>query len=73
MKKIYVETKDKMLLTLDEAVALSGIGKNTLKRLIKEECPELGVKIGTTQKVKREALEQFVRESTQIDSFRQKK
>lgn len=68
MKKIRVETKDKMLLTVDEAVALSGIGKNTMLKIAREH-PEIRVKIGAAQKIKREMLETYVRESSYIEPF----
>ena len=65
----FVPIKDKMLLTLDEASALSGLGKNTLIKLVKEEHPELGVKVGNAQKIKRELLENYLMQVTYIESF----
>lgn len=65
---ITVSLKDKVLLTVDEAVAFSGIGKNTLNQLIKKH-PELVLKVGRSLRVRREALVNYIQGVDSIEPF----
>ena len=65
---ITVGLNEKVLLSMNEATALFGIGKNTLINLVKIH-PELGVRIGKIQRVKREAMEEYIRNVNEIEPF----
>lgn len=65
---ITVGLNEKVLLSMSEATALFGIGKNTLIQLLKGH-PELGVKIGRAQRVKREAMAEYIQNVVEIEPF----
>ena len=66
--KNEIKISEKMLLSLDEACLLTGIGKNSMKHLVKVH-PELALSYGQITKVKRELLEKFLLEATHIGNF----
>ena len=66
MAKVQVGLQEKMLLNIEEAAAVLGIGRDLLYKLISELNPSTGqarlysVKVGRRRMVSRRALEQFV-------------
>ena len=59
-KKTIVPIKDKLNLTIKEAVLYSNIGETTIRRLVKEKgCPFL-LKVGNRNLVKRREFEIYI-------------
>ncbi len=55
-----IPIKDKLNLTIQEAVNYSNIGETTIRKLLKERgCPFL-LKVGNKQLVKRKEFEKFI-------------
>ncbi len=55
-----VEIKDKILLTIEEAAAYSGISKTVLRDRINESNYDFILKNGTKTMIKRKGLEQYL-------------
>lgn len=56
-----INIKDKLNLTIKEAVIYSNIGESTIRNLLKEKgCPFL-LKIGNKQLIKREEFEKYLK------------
>ena len=66
--KSEVKIGEKILLSLDESCLLTGIGKNSMKHIIKTH-PEISLSYGQITKIKRQRLEEFLLESTHVDNF----
>lgn len=64
--KPRVAIENKSLLTLDEAVAYSGIGINRLRQLTDDEDCDFVLWIGSHRKIKRQKLDEFINESYSI-------
>ncbi|MCM1178644.1 MAG: excisionase family DNA-binding protein [Clostridium sp.] len=60
MGKIQVELKDKILLTIEEAAAYSGIGETVLRQKIKESNYDFILMNGTKTLIKRKGLEKYL-------------
>lgn len=60
MKDLKVEIKDKILLTIKEAAAYSGISETTLRGRLREEEYNFVLKIGTKTMIKRKGLEKYL-------------
>ena len=66
MKKIKVEIKDKLNLTVEEAAEYSNIGINKLGELMKQpRCPFV-VYIGRKRLIKRKKFEEFIENQIEI-------
>ena len=57
---------EKITLTLDEAAAYSGIGKNKLRTLTDKEDCNFVLWIGSKRLIKREMLDEYIREAFSI-------
>ena len=55
-----VEIKDKVLLTLEEAAAYTGVGINKLRKVSNNEDCKFVIFIGTKRMLKREALKEYL-------------
>lgn len=55
-----VEIKDKLLLTIEEAAAYSGISKTTLRDRLREGSYDFVLKNGTKTMIKRKKLERYL-------------
>lgn len=55
-----VDVKDKVLLTLEEAAAYTGVGINKLRKLSNNENCKFVIFIGTKRMLKREALKEYL-------------
>lgn len=55
-----VDIKDKVLLTLEEAAAYTGVGINKLRKLSNNEHCKFVIFIGTKRMLKREALKEYL-------------
>lgn len=55
-----VEIKDKILLTVEEAAAYSGISKTTLRERLREEEYNFIIKNGTKTMIKRRLFEKYL-------------
>ena len=63
---ITIPVKDKLNLTIKEAVLYSNIGETTIRKLLKEKgCPFL-LKIGNRNLMKRKEFENFINEKHYI-------
>lgn len=60
MKKTLVEIKDKLLLTIEEAAAYSGISETTLRGRLREGEYDFVLKNGTKTLIKRKGLEKYL-------------
>ncbi len=60
MKKTLVEIKDKILLTIEEAAAYSGISETTLRGRLREGEYDFVLKNGTKTLIKRKGLEKYL-------------
>ncbi|MBA3825480.1 MAG: helix-turn-helix domain-containing protein [Ktedonobacterales bacterium] len=66
MAKLHIALQEKMLLSIEEAAAVLGIGRDLVYKLISELDPSTGqarlysVKVGRRRMVSRRALEKFV-------------
>ena len=59
-EKIVIPIKDKLNLTIKEAVLYSNIGETTIRKLLKEKgCPYL-LKIGNKSFIKRQEFEKYI-------------
>ena len=65
-KRIEVPIWEKSTLTLDEAAAYSGIGKNKLRTLTDKEDCNFVLWIGSKRLIKRELLDEYIREAFSI-------
>ena len=65
-KRIEVPVWEKSTLTLDEAAAYSGIGKNKLRTLSDKEDCNFVLWIGSKRLIKREMLDEYIREAFSI-------
>ena len=63
---IEVPVWEKSTLTLDEAAAYSGIGKNKLRTLTDKEDCNFVLWIGSKRLIKREMLDEYIREAFSI-------
>ena len=61
-----VDISDKILLTVDEAVVLSGIGENTIRRLLRDPKCTFVLKLGNRYMVKRRKFEEYLEEIDEI-------
>lgn len=55
-----VEIKDKLYLTVDEASALTNIGKNRIREIVKENQNDIVLMVGTKLLINRKKLEEFL-------------
>ncbi len=55
-----VDIKDKVLLTLEEAAAYTGVGINKLRKLSNNENCKFVIFIGTKRMLKRELLKEYL-------------
>lgn len=60
MREIKVEIKDKILLTIEEAAAYSGISETTLRGRLREGNYDFILKNGTKTMIKRKGLERYL-------------
>lgn len=58
--KVEVPIWKKSNLTIDEAVAYSGIGKNKLRQLTEEETCQFVLFIGTRRLIKRRKFDEYI-------------
>lgn len=58
-KKIDIPVWEKMNLTIEEAVAYSGIGENSIRDIVKQEVPSV-LKIGNKKLIKRKKFEEWI-------------
>ncbi len=65
-RRIEVPVWKKSTLTLDEAAAYSGIGKNKLRTLTDKEDCNFVLWIGSKRLIKRELLVEYIREAFSI-------
>ena len=65
-RRIEVPVWEKSTLTLDEAAAYSGIGKNKLRNLTDKEDCNFVLWIGSKRLIKRELLDEYIREAFSI-------
>ena len=70
VKKEYsVDIADKVLLSVDEANALTGIGINKIRRMINDpKCPFV-LHLGGRSLIKRKRFEAFLEEKTDIQRY----
>lgn len=61
-----VEIKDKLNLTLEEAVAYSNIGINKLRSLMSEPCCPFVLYIGNRRIIKRKEFERYLEKVTEL-------
>lgn len=59
-KTLVVEIKDKILLTIEEAAAYSGISETTLRGRLREGEYDFVLKNGTKTLIKRKGLEKYL-------------
>ncbi|MCD8239666.1 MAG: transposase [Clostridiales bacterium] len=59
-RKIIVPTWEKLLLTIKECVAYSGIGEHKLRELVNDPDCEFVVQVGTKKLIKRKRFEEFI-------------
>lgn len=64
--KPNVEIKDKILLTLEEASAYSGIGINTVRKISDDPMCEFVLFIGRKRFIKRKKLEKYLEKVSEI-------
>ena len=65
-ENIIIPIKDKLNLTIKEAVLYSNIGETTIRRLLREKgCPFL-LKVGNKNLVKRREFEKYINEKHYI-------
>ena len=57
----------KMVLSVIEAVEVSGIGRATILKLIKEDPKFPYIKIGTHYKINRQMLQEYLNEATRMN------
>ena len=67
MKDISVPIWQKSNLTLDEAAAYSGIGKNTMRNLCNAEDCDFVLWIGAKRLIKRQKLDEYLANHTRIE------
>lgn len=66
-EKIEVPINQKVLISVYEAVALTGLGEHRVRRIIKENAKEkFIVHVGTKWLIKRELFIQFLNDSTVV-------
>ena len=66
MKEYNVDISQKILLSVDEAQALTGIGQSRIRNMIrKADCPFV-LRVGGHYLIKRKKFEIFLEEETQI-------
>ena len=66
-KVLKVSIPEKIILTVKEASAYSGIGTNTIYRLLSNpDCPFL-IYIGKSKRIKRKAFEEYIEKNITID------
>ncbi len=66
MKDFNVDISNKILLSVDEAQALTGIGQNRIRSMVKKsDCPFV-LRVGGHYLIKRKKFESFLEEETQI-------
>ena len=53
----------KVMLTLEEAAAYSGVGINRLRKLTDDEHPELVLFVGTKRLIKRKLLDEYLEDA----------
>lgn len=58
-KQIDIPVWEKMNLTIEEAVAYSGIGENSIRDIVKQEVPFV-LKIGNKKLIKRKKFEEWI-------------
>lgn len=66
MSKQAVPTHEKFLITIEEAQAYFGIGRDKLYALTKEEGCKFVLFVGRTRLIKRECLESYLKVKTYI-------
>ena len=62
-----LELEKKLTLSAEEASELSGIGVNTIYRMMKNPRYNIVLWVGKRRRIKREAFEQVINEETFID------
>jgi len=62
-----MELDKKLTLSVEEASELSGIGVNTIYRMIKNPRYNIVIWVGKRRRIKRTAFEQVINEETFID------
>lgn len=62
-----MELDKKLTLSVEEASELSGIGLNTIRRMMENPDYDMVLWIGKKRRIKREALEKVINEATFID------
>ncbi len=67
MKDISIPIWQKSNLTLDEAAAYSGIGKNTMRNLCNTEDCDFVLWIGAKRLIKRQELDEYLANHTRIE------
>ena len=65
VKKMQLDKK--LTLSVEEASELSGIGLNTIRRMMENPDYDMVLWIGKKRRIKREALEKVINEATFID------
>lgn len=60
-KKIYVPIWEKTTLTIDEAAAYSGIGRNKLRELTNNEDCTFVLWVGSKRMIKRKQLDEYIK------------
>ena len=63
---IEVPVWEKVLLTIDEASAYSGIGSVTLRGLVAEEEYPFAIRVGRKRMIKRQLFEAWINEQTYV-------
>ncbi len=66
-KKVDVDLDKKITLTVEEASRLSGIGVNTIRRMMENPSYDFVLWVGKHRKVKRTAFEELINNATFID------
>ena len=67
MKDIIVPIWEKSHLTIDEASAYSGIGKNTMRNICNAEDCDFVLWIGAKRLIKRQKLDEYLAQRTHIE------
>ena len=62
-----LELKDKLTISVEEASLISGIGTNTIYRMMKNPQYDFVLWIGKKRRIKREAFEELIRNTQFID------
>ena len=65
VKKMQLDKK--LTLSVEEASELSGIGLNTIRRMMENPDYDMVLWIGKKRRIKREALEKVINEATFFD------